>query len=323
MDHDIRRILPWERLTQREKEVVPYIVKGLENKEIANELNISEQTVKNHITSIFKKLDTKNRLQIIYFAIRDGFVKPEPEQRLDWNSLTKRESEIAYWKTMGYSNREIIDNFNLKEQTVKNHMTHVYMKLGITKDEELLYHAMLDGFADYGIFADYDPSLHETILKTGVRKNPLKDEERRLMPGLEWETLTKREKEIILYMAKGLMNKEIADELNISEITVKNRNTRIFKRLGANRLDIVYFAIRDGFVVPDPKERLDWECLTDREYEVVGLKIRGYENREIANNCDITEQAVKNHISSIFKKLDIGTPGELLYHAMCDNIIDY
>lgn len=51
-------------LTNREKDIVRLISEGLSNKEIANEIFLSEGTVKNHITSILSKMDLKHRTQI-------------------------------------------------------------------------------------------------------------------------------------------------------------------------------------------------------------------------------------------------------------------
>lgn len=56
------------KLTLREIEIVNKINTGLSNKEISQELNISEKTVKTHVTSILRKLNMKDRLQIIIFC---------------------------------------------------------------------------------------------------------------------------------------------------------------------------------------------------------------------------------------------------------------
>ena len=53
------------KLTDREKEILEHMVNGLDNKDIANNLYISENTVKKHITSILAKLNFKNRKQAI------------------------------------------------------------------------------------------------------------------------------------------------------------------------------------------------------------------------------------------------------------------
>lgn len=63
-----------EILTNREKEMLSYLSKGMLNKEIAIELKISERTVKNHISNLFKKIDVNDRTQAAVFAIKNGLV---------------------------------------------------------------------------------------------------------------------------------------------------------------------------------------------------------------------------------------------------------
>ena len=62
-------------LTRRELEVLKLIAEGLFNKEIASRLDISERTVKNHISNIFKKIEVSDRTQAAVFAIRNDVVK--------------------------------------------------------------------------------------------------------------------------------------------------------------------------------------------------------------------------------------------------------
>lgn len=64
-----------ESLTNREVEVIKFIAKGMLNKEIATALGISERTVKNHISNIFKKIDVGDRTQAAVFAIKNNVVK--------------------------------------------------------------------------------------------------------------------------------------------------------------------------------------------------------------------------------------------------------
>ena len=61
-----------EYLTKREKEILILITKGMLNKEIANELNITERTVKNHISNLFKKINVYDRTQAAVYAIKSG-----------------------------------------------------------------------------------------------------------------------------------------------------------------------------------------------------------------------------------------------------------
>lgn len=60
------------QLTEREIEVLKLISNGMSNKEIAAALFISEKTVKNHISNIFRKLDINDRTQAAIFAIKHG-----------------------------------------------------------------------------------------------------------------------------------------------------------------------------------------------------------------------------------------------------------
>ncbi|HNT74769.1 MAG TPA: response regulator transcription factor [Anaerolineae bacterium] len=61
-------------LTTREMEILELIIQGLSNKEIAYQLNISQQTVKNHVTSILAKLNLSDRTQAAIYALRHGWV---------------------------------------------------------------------------------------------------------------------------------------------------------------------------------------------------------------------------------------------------------
>lgn len=60
-----------EWLTKRELDVLRLISKGCSNKKISDELIISERTVKNHISHIFRKIDVQDRTQAAVFAIRN------------------------------------------------------------------------------------------------------------------------------------------------------------------------------------------------------------------------------------------------------------
>jgi len=62
------------KLTKREVEVLKLITQGLLNKEIADELCISEKTVKNHVSNIFKKIEVSDRTQAAVYAIKNNIV---------------------------------------------------------------------------------------------------------------------------------------------------------------------------------------------------------------------------------------------------------
>ena len=62
-------------LSQREMEVLAYIVQGASNKVIAATLGISQQTVKNHMTNIFRKLNVGDRTEAAIVALRRGWIR--------------------------------------------------------------------------------------------------------------------------------------------------------------------------------------------------------------------------------------------------------
>lgn len=64
-----------EILTRREIEVLKLVAEGLFNKEIAFKLSISEKTVKNHVSNIFKKIGVFDRTQAAVYAIRHNIVE--------------------------------------------------------------------------------------------------------------------------------------------------------------------------------------------------------------------------------------------------------
>jgi DNA-binding CsgD family transcriptional regulator len=55
-----------ETLTDREREITTWVMRGMTNKEIATQLNISVKTVKAHLRNIFQKLEVSRRAQLFY-----------------------------------------------------------------------------------------------------------------------------------------------------------------------------------------------------------------------------------------------------------------
>lgn len=64
-------------LSAREMEILQHAARGSSNKEIAHTLKISQQTVKNHISSILRKLDVKDRTEAAVYALRHGWIRLE------------------------------------------------------------------------------------------------------------------------------------------------------------------------------------------------------------------------------------------------------
>ena len=62
------------QLTDRELQIITSLARGNGNKQIARALDISEKTVRNHVSNIYKKLHVYDRTQAVLYAIREGLV---------------------------------------------------------------------------------------------------------------------------------------------------------------------------------------------------------------------------------------------------------
>jgi DNA-binding NarL/FixJ family response regulator len=72
---DERQQVPTPRLTDREMEVLKLVAKGLNNRDIAKQLFISENTVKNHIRNILEKLQLHSRMEAVVYAVREKLLE--------------------------------------------------------------------------------------------------------------------------------------------------------------------------------------------------------------------------------------------------------
>ena len=70
-----RSQIPAPRLTDREMEVLRLVAKGMNNRDIAKELYISENTVKNHIRNILEKLHLHSRMEAVVYAVREKLLE--------------------------------------------------------------------------------------------------------------------------------------------------------------------------------------------------------------------------------------------------------
>jgi DNA-binding NarL/FixJ family response regulator len=67
---------PVDTLTQREKTIISYLMQGWRNREISTHLAISEQTVKNHLRTIYDKVGVSDRLELVLYAIHQKMELP-------------------------------------------------------------------------------------------------------------------------------------------------------------------------------------------------------------------------------------------------------
>src|ERR1035437_6421739 len=82
----LRDVLIQKGLSNREAEVAELVTKGLSNKEVANQLFVTEKTVKFHLTNIYKKMNVKSRAQLIVWCLPHfGFVEEKEKPVIDSN----------------------------------------------------------------------------------------------------------------------------------------------------------------------------------------------------------------------------------------------
>lgn len=82
-------------MTEREREVVELICRGMKNKDIAEKLYIAETTVRHHLTSIFNKLNLESRLELVIYAFKHKLVKV-PSQKNGYDETGVEDRDLYY-----------------------------------------------------------------------------------------------------------------------------------------------------------------------------------------------------------------------------------
>ena len=70
-----RRVSRW-MLTARERQIILFVASGMTNREIAAQLSISENTLRNQVHNVFRKLDVHNRLELVLCAVSRQLLLP-------------------------------------------------------------------------------------------------------------------------------------------------------------------------------------------------------------------------------------------------------
>jgi DNA-binding NarL/FixJ family response regulator len=86
---------PASSLTTRELEVIGRVVEGASNRDIAKNLGLSEQTVKNHLSNIFDKLGVSNRLELALYAVHHRVLAGEAAAAGSVRRVPKRSGAAA------------------------------------------------------------------------------------------------------------------------------------------------------------------------------------------------------------------------------------
>lgn len=112
----LRDVLIQKGLSNREAEVAELVTRGLSNKEVANQLFVTEKTVKFHLTNIYKKMNVKSRAQLIVWCLPHfGFVEKEERQ-----AAQEASNSVGI---VGGSQNVIADTIPAGSQTVASSMS--------------------------------------------------------------------------------------------------------------------------------------------------------------------------------------------------------
>ncbi|MFG3349913.1 response regulator transcription factor [Streptomyces sp. NPDC048018] len=147
---------PAVKLTCRELGVLRLLSRGLSNRLIARRLDISEKTVKNHLSGIYPKIGATDRTQAALYAQRVGLTEAVPcapvpahlpEAPAAGPALTARERGVLRLLARGLSNRLIARRLDISEKTVKNHLSGIYPKIGAADRTQAALYAQRVGLA--------------------------------------------------------------------------------------------------------------------------------------------------------------------------------
>jgi DNA-binding NarL/FixJ family response regulator len=126
--------------------------------------------------------------------------------------------------------------------------------------------------------------------------------------------ITPRVRQIVSLLLEGCSNQEIASDLGITSRTVKGHLRTLYVRAG----------ITDGRkrvrlleLLADGSERAPLPTLDAKLQRIAQLTISGFTNPEIASQCAVSEQMIKNHLRSIFDKCGVWSRTELAAKFRC------
>jgi len=169
--------------TEAQQKVLHLVATGMGNIEVASTLGISDQTVKNHMTDIMRRMKCKDRSEAVALAISQGLVEPQLiTMHADFSrhlTLTSRERQLyGLLTTHGpHSNQAIADRMYITLQTVKNHMTKLLGKLGAQNRTEVMLYELKrrEAIVSHPPEVFTKNRLHQTVLSILATEPSLKE----------------------------------------------------------------------------------------------------------------------------------------------------
>jgi DNA-binding NarL/FixJ family response regulator len=130
-------------LSQREMEVLRLLAAGRSNQQIADELVISLNTVRRHVSNVFDKTGVANRAQATAYAHRHGLI----DVKIAPDGLSEREIAVLRLVAAGKSNAQIADELVISINTVIRHVANIFDKTGVANRAQAAVYAKDHGIA--------------------------------------------------------------------------------------------------------------------------------------------------------------------------------
>jgi DNA-binding NarL/FixJ family response regulator/rRNA-processing protein FCF1 len=149
-------------LSATEVEILELSQQGLSTKDMADSLSLSDGTVRNYLSSIYDKLNVRNRMEAIQKALEIGLLSSDinttkiadiqetmrPNMIASYFDLTSREVEILKSSQKGMKTKEIAKALELSDGTVRNYLSSIYEKLDVHNRIEAVQKAMEIGILE-------------------------------------------------------------------------------------------------------------------------------------------------------------------------------
>lgn len=120
------------KVTEQDAVVLRLLVAGANAREIAGHIGLKPRSVKQHLSALYKRTRTPNRIVLALAA-----ANLQPPENFSDSRLTARENEIAKWAVQGLLTKEISRQAGISEQMVKNYLRSVFNILGVWSRLEL------------------------------------------------------------------------------------------------------------------------------------------------------------------------------------------
>jgi DNA-binding NarL/FixJ family response regulator len=205
-------------------------------------------------------------------------------------SLSPSERAVLIGIVVGLAYKEIAASLDISERTIKFHASNLSRSTRIRSRKEIVNATAAPlGLAPHGLSLG---PLEETRAAA---------------------QLGRREREVLLRLVEGALNKEIASELNLTERTVKFHVSTLLDAFGVDgRLELIRLAARAeaaGQASESPR-------FTRRQRQVLRGVAAGRANKAIGRRLEITERTVKHHVSNLLQASKVPDRKALMLRAL-------